>query len=161
MSITPRTPKGAPLKGTSTSVPTGGTYIKDIMKQCNFSSSYTDKFEFYKQIVSATSALAPPDCRLTDIEIDTLSHFLSLPKEHDFYPFSPKARKEIMKKYPGKITVQTLSSRIISIINKGYLVRDDDNFIDFSPSIKKLRHIDTFNVLLLYRPDSKTDGRDT
>lgn len=131
------------------------------MKQCNFSIPHKDRFDFYRQIVSATSALAPPHARLTDLEIDTLAHFLSLPKSHDFYPFSPKARKEIMKKYPGKITVQLLSARITALIDKGYLFRDDDNFIDFSPSIKKLRHIDSFNVLILYRPDTAEDSRDT
>lgn len=131
------------------------------MKQCNFSIPHTELFEFYRAIVSATSALAPPHAKLTDIEVDTLSHFLSLPKQHDFYPFSPRARKEIMKRYPGKITVQLLSSRIASLIDKGYLIRDDDNFIDYSPSIKKLRHIDTFNVLILYRPDPSKDDRDS
>jgi hypothetical protein len=128
------------------------------MKQCNFSIPHKDLFSFYKSAVSATAALAPPYAKLTDIEVDTLAHFLSLPKQHDFYPFSPKARKEVMRKYPGKITVQLLSSRITSLIDKGYLIRDDDNFVDFSPSIKKLRHIDTFNVLLLYRPDNNEDS---
>ena len=128
--------------------------ILENMNKCNISLTSDSLVEFYTKVISVTSILAPIQNRLTDIEIRTLALFLSLPKEHEYYPFSAPARKIVTKLYDGSITIQLLSARLSSLIDKGYLVRDDDNFINFTPHIKKLRNIDTFNALLLYQPIS-------
>jgi hypothetical protein len=49
------------------------------------------------------------------------------------------------------MTKQNLSLKVNSLISKGYLYRDEDNFIDYTPTIKKLLNTKEFNVTLLNR----------
>lgn len=105
-----------------------------------------DQFSYYTRVLSLISALSPTTRQLTAVEVETLAHFLSLPPKFDYFPFTAQARKLIYAKYNPPLTVSMLSSRITSLISKGYLVRDEDNFVDFSPNIRKIRRTSSFHV---------------
>ena len=104
------------------------------------------KLVFFQKILAVISALSPEDKQLSSSELDTLSRFLALPRQYDYFPFTAKARKEIYRQYTPNMSVQIVSARVTSLILKGYLVRDEDNFVDFSPQIKKLRTLNSFDV---------------
>ncbi len=150
----PRTPKVHPSRGPA---PTFYRTFKKLLMLSNLSLTSTTLLEYFSRVIAITSALAPLPNRLTDIEVQTLALFLSLPKEHEYYPFSPRARKLVTSLYDGKITIQLLSARLTSLIEKGYLVRDEDGFIDFAPQIRKLKNTTSFNALLSYKSASGAD----
>jgi hypothetical protein len=80
---------------------------------------------------------------------------MALPEKYRFYPFSSKARKLVSSMYPKPLSKQNLSLKITSMISKGILYRDEDNFIDYNPSIKKLLSNPEFNVTFTCRPTDK------
>jgi hypothetical protein len=104
------------------------------------------KLVFFQKTLSIISALSPIDKQLSPNELDTLSRFLALPSKYEYFPFTAKARKEVSHQYEVPISVQIMSSRVTSLIAKGYLIRDEDNFVDFAPQIKKIRDLNSFDV---------------
>jgi hypothetical protein len=116
------------------------------------------KLAFFQKILAIVSALSPQEKQLSPNELDTLSRFLTLPRKYEYFPFTSRARKEIYTQYDPPMTVQILSSRVASLISKGYLVRDEDNFVDFAPQIKKLRALNTFDVKIQDNTPNRTDS---
>jgi hypothetical protein len=115
----------------------------------NVSSDNTKEFLF--NTLRVIGLFSPEDKSISDTEADLLARFMALPDTHRFYPFSYKARKLVSESYTPKMTKQNLSLKVNSLISKGYLYRDEDNFIDYTPTIKKLLNIKEFNVTLLNR----------
>lgn len=118
-----------------------------------------DQFSYYVKTLSIISALSPSKKQLSDLEIETLARFLSLPKKFDYFPFTALAKKIIYKEYTPPLSIAQLSTRVISLINKGYLVRDEDNFVDFSPHIKRLRRTNNFNAEIQIIPTNTEDSQ--
>jgi len=94
---------------------------------------------------------------ISDAEADLLSRFMALPSTHRFYPFSYKARKIVSESYSPKISKQNLSQKVTSLLDKGYLYRDEDNFIDYNPVLKKMLELKEFNVTIVNRSTDKED----
>lgn len=122
----------------------------------NINISTLGKREYYEKFLRIVSALAPRDKQLTEAEILVLSLFMDLPESFKYHPFSPKARKLVVAQLPRQYTVQNMSIKICNIIDKGYLYRDEDNIVDYSPAMKEILNSKSLNVSLSYRsPDSK------
>lgn len=121
-------------------------YIKNLNFKKLIHIKAENLLSFYLKVLAVLSALSPPSSRLTELEMDCLARFLSLPSEYDHFPFSPKGRKLVCRQMEPEITIQTISARLSSLISKGYLTRDEDGYVSFSPSVKKLRHIQTLDV---------------
>lgn len=116
----------------------------------NITASTTE--DYYYRALKLISYGAPKGKNLLDSEAALLAKFLDLPPKERYYPFSTKARKMIAALYVPTVTKQALSQKITSMVNKGYLIRDEDNFIDFNPVIKKLLKHEDLRIDLLYRP---------
>lgn len=113
--------------------------------------------EYFEKFLTIVSALAPQLQRLTDLEMVLLAKFMALPEQFAFYPFSPKAKKLINSSLPKPYSTQNLSIKICSLIDKKYLVRDEDNFVDFAPQLKKMIKSSSLDVTLQHNPSSKKD----
>jgi len=113
------------------------------------------KEEYYEKFLQITSALSPPIRHLAPAEIEFLAKFMALPEQMHFYPFSPKAKKIVNATLPKPLSVQNMSIKICSLIDKEYLVRDEDNFVDYSPTLKQIIKSQSLDVNLQYRPTSK------
>ena len=116
------------------------------------------KLGFFQKILAIVSALSPQEKQLSPNELDTLSRFLTLPRKYDYFPFTARARKEIYAQYEPPMSIQVLSSRVASLISKGYLVRDEDNFVDFAPQIKKIRALNSFDVKIQDNSSNRADS---
>lgn len=102
---------------------------------------------------------APPLSQLAPIVLEMLARFLALPKEHWYLPFNSRARKIVNAQYGGKISSALMSTRIGKMIDAKYVYRDEDNFLDFSPSLKKLRESSTFTInVYLDKEGNKANG---
>ncbi len=115
----------------------------------NISSGSTKEFLF--NTLRVVGLFSPEDKSISDSEADLLARFMALPDTHRFYPFSYKARKLVSESYTPKMTKQNLSLKVNSLISKGYLYRDEDGFIDYTSSIKKLLNTKEFNVTITNR----------
>lgn len=107
--------------------------------------------EFFYSALRVTGLFSPKEKSITDAEADLLSRFMALPSTHRFYPFSFKARKLVSESYSPKISKQNLSQKVTSLLEKGYLFRDEDNFIDYNPVLKKILDTKEFNVTIINR----------
>lgn len=118
----------------------------------------TSSLQYYQKVLSIISALSPLDKQLSSLEIDTLSRFLDLPPKFEHFPFTALARKEIYKQYTPNLTVSQLSARVSAMVAKGYVVRDEDNLLDFSPHIKKLRKTTFLDVKIQNNTSNRKDS---
>ena len=113
---------------------------------------------YYQKVLAVISALSPADKQLSPLELDTLSRFLDLPPKYQHFPFTSHARRIIYNQYDPPLSISMLSSRVTSLIQKGYLVRDEDNFVDFAPIIKKLRNTKSLDVKIQDISSNRTDS---
>lgn len=116
------------------------------------------KEEYYEKFLQITSALSPPTAHLAPAEIELLAKFMALPEQMHFYPFSPKAKKIVNASLPRPLSTQNMSMKVCGLIDKKYLVRDEDNFVDYSPSLKQIIKSQTLDVNLQYRPTNKASS---
>jgi hypothetical protein len=99
--------------------------------------------EIYKRIFYLLNAFqTQKDKLLTDSEIDLLAEFLILPKKKfEYQPFSTVAKNKVIEsteKYGWILSRENINNKIYSLVQKGYLTRDEDNVVYFSSHIKKL-----------------------
>lgn len=115
------------------------------------------KQEFFYSALKVTGLFSPKEKSISDAEADLLSRFMALPSTHRFYPFSYKARKLVSESYSPTISKQNLSQKVTALLEKGYLYRDEDNFIDYNPVLKKMLELKEFNVTIVNRSTDKED----
>jgi len=94
--------------------------------------------DYYLKALKIIGLFAPPGKDLSEAEAVMLVQFMTQPEKYKYYPFSAAARKEVMARSTVNHSKQTLSQKITSLVAKGYLFRDEDNFIDYNKVIKEL-----------------------
>ncbi len=124
----------------------------------NINISAPTRIEYYEKFLTIVSALSPQPYQLSPLEAEILARFMDLPQSYRFYPFSPKARKMVNKSLPLPYSTQNLSIKICKLLDKRYLTKDEDNFLDFSPSIKQIIESKNLNVSLQHRPSNTKDS---
>jgi hypothetical protein len=63
----------------------------------------------------------------------------------------------VSESFTPSISKQNLSQKVTSLLEKGYLYRDEDNFIDYNPALKKMLDTKEFNVTIYNRSTDKED----
>lgn len=122
--------------------------------------SYSDREDFYAKVLELIGVFSPEHLKIAPSEITLLTKFMTLPKEHRYYPFSPKARRLVAAMFPKKLSKQNISIKINSLLEKGYLFRDEDGFINYNPTLVTLMNKDTFDAALICRPLNNKDIKD-
>ena len=91
-----------------------------------------------------------PTKRLTETELKLLTEFLLLPKKKfEYQRFSSLARtkvQEATKEQGWSLSRENINNKIYSILDKGYLRRDEDSVIYLANHIKAL----AFELLSVY-----------
>ena len=118
----------------------------------------SNREEYFEKFLLITSALAPSGAQLTSPEILLLSKFMALPESMHYYPFSPKAKKAVNSKLAKPLSIQSMSLRLCGLIDKKYLIRDDDNFINYSPQLKLALKSQSLDVNLQHRSSDKASS---
>lgn len=78
--------------------------------------------------------------RLTDSEVNLIAEFCILPPKYRYHRFSHSAKlatQRSLLKVGWKVSLAAMRTKIYSLIDKGVLLRDEDNVITLSPSIEK------------------------
>ncbi len=114
----------------------------------------SDRKSFYFTALKLINGLSPKENQILDSEAEVLSRFMALPLKHRFYPFSTLARRIVSKSFPEPLTKQNISLKIASLIDKKFLYRDEDNFVDYNPVLKQLLDSKEFNVTITNRSDN-------
>lgn len=104
------------------------------------------KTDYYERILSLLNTEAPVDRQSTAANLELLAHFMALPEEHNYMPFSSRARRIVSKKYYTPLSSALLSMRVRRLLDAGLVVKDEDGFLDFSPSVKKIRDSNSFTI---------------
>jgi hypothetical protein len=115
------------------------------------------KEEYFEKFLTLTSALSPLEMQLSPLEVVLLAKFMALEAPYKYFPFSPRAKKEANSKLDKPYSTSNLSIKLCSLVDKKYLIRADDGFLDFSPAVKKMVQSETLDVILQLRPNSKED----
>lgn len=101
---------------------------------------------YYYKVLLILNLEAPPHLQTTPPNLELLSRFLALPKEMQYMPFNSRARRIVSKAYPKPLSVASLSIKIARLIKSKHIVKDEDGFLDFSPSIRKIRDSHSFTI---------------
>lgn len=83
---------------------------------------------------------------------------MALEEPFKHFPFSPRAKKKVNSSLPRPYSVSNLSIKLCSLVDKGYLIRADDGYLDFSRTVKEMIKSQTLNVSIQLRPNSKKDS---
>jgi hypothetical protein len=98
--------------------------------------------EIYSKILEFLSTLNPdPDKRLQDTEVKLLVEFLTLPEKYKYYRFATPSRTRVQKNAAADgwvISRTNLNNKLYKILEKGYLVRDEDSVIYLDPSVRSI-----------------------
>ena len=102
-----------------------------------------DRRTVFSKLLEFISTLNPnSEHRLHDSEIALLVEFLMLPEKYKYYRFSAPAKtrleKTALKELGWKLTRTNLNNKIYSILDKGYLVRDEDGVIYFAKYLRSI-----------------------
>lgn len=116
------------------------------MKNLNINFVAVSKKDYYYKVLLLLNTEAPPHLQSTDILLDMLSRFMALPKEQQYMPFNSRARRTVSKSYDKPLSVALLSIRISRLIATKHIVKDEDGFLDFAPSIRAIRDSQNFTV---------------
>ena len=96
--------------------------------------------EALKKLLNIIDIVQPKkESSLTDRETDLLAEFLILPKKYEYFLFSDRAKKEVrqsLKNQGWKVSIQSMNSKIYSMLDKGVLYRDEDRVIYLNKTIK-------------------------
>lgn len=79
--------------------------------------------------------------RLTNIELTVLKEFILLPPKYQYAPFSSPAKRKVLSSLKEKgidFSLSNLNNRIYSLIDKGFIRRDEDSVLYLSSHIIKV-----------------------
>lgn len=98
----------------------------------------SDFYEFFVSLIRFINAIKPENAKATRLEILCLYQFAALPEKFHYGRFLSRARSKVLEN--SKTSVYPFSQRslrtlIASLKRKGFLVTDEDGFLDFSPMI--------------------------
>jgi hypothetical protein len=82
---------------------------------------------------------------ITEAEAEVLSYFMVLPAKYKYFRFAPQARKlviSLFKEDNKDMSPANLNNKIHSLVNKGYIIRQEDNMLVILPSL--LKAVDAF-----------------
>ena len=124
------------------------------MKNLNINLSYSTKEEYYYKILLIFNSEAPSHLQTAPLNLEFLARFMALPKEQQYMPFNTRARKIISKSYSKPLSIASMSIKISRLIETKHIVRDEDGFLDFSPSIRKIRDSNHFSLNVSINPQT-------
>lgn len=126
------------------------------MKNLNINFSYSTKEEYYYKVLLLLNIEAPVHLQTTPPNLEVLAKFMALPKEMQYMPFNSRARRIISKTYTKPLSVASLSIKISRLIASKHIVRDEDGFLDFAPSIRKIRDSHSFTLNVSINTETNT-----
>lgn len=110
--------------------------------------------EFVEKYLEFISALQPSDKKLHETERELLAAAMLLPPKYLAFPFSRPSKKKILDLMPRSITMSNFNNKVYSLLEKGYIKRDEDKVLLLAPflvkAITEFRKNKTFSFNLTF-----------